>query len=209
MTLDLCERSKRGVGAPTRRSGSPATIAPPAAAAVAAAPTLAALLVSGSDQGVRGRIEDPSHQDRAGRGHMSLNPISSQSLTVFIYLFIRCAQAHPPDRAVRTATGTHPSSAAPPLDRVSPVVAAALAPLALPSPTRPAMMHTALQPAISLWPNAARDARAAGCDGSADLRRIASTPPGREPPSSPNAVGSLLASSNIVMPDFSCCARIA
>ena len=25
------------------------------------------------------------HQDRAGRGHMSLNPISSQSLTVFIY----------------------------------------------------------------------------------------------------------------------------
>mmetsp|Transcript_4481 Transcript_4481/g.14447 ORF Transcript_4481/g.14447 Transcript_4481/m.14447 type:complete len:85 (-) Transcript_4481:1580-1834(-) len=84
------------------------------------------------------------------------------------------------------------------------------------------MMHTAPQPAISLWPNAARDAReavnnavrrpvaaanpahvaiAAGCDGSADLCR--------EPPSSPNAVGSLLASSNIVMPDFSCCARIA
>ena len=35
---------------------------------------------------LRGRIEDPSHQDREGRGHMSLNPISSQSLTVFIYL---------------------------------------------------------------------------------------------------------------------------
>ena len=33
------------------------------------------------------RIEDPSHQDRAGRGHMSLNPISSQSLSGFIYLF--------------------------------------------------------------------------------------------------------------------------
>ena len=33
------------------------------------------------------RFEDPSHQDRAGRGHMSLNPISSQSLPVlFIYL---------------------------------------------------------------------------------------------------------------------------
>ena len=29
------------------------------------------------------------HQDRAGRGHMSLNPISSQSLTVFIVYF-RC-----------------------------------------------------------------------------------------------------------------------
>ena len=39
------------------------------------------------DEGTR--IEDPSHQDRAGRGHMSLNPISSQSLPVlFIYLFM-------------------------------------------------------------------------------------------------------------------------
>ena len=37
------ERSKSGVGASTRRSGSPATPAPLVAAAVAAAPTLAAL----------------------------------------------------------------------------------------------------------------------------------------------------------------------
>ena len=37
------------------------------------------------------RVEDPSHQDRAGRGHTSLNPISSQSLTVlFIHLDSAC-----------------------------------------------------------------------------------------------------------------------
>ena len=39
------ERSKRGVGASTRRSGSPATPAPLVAAAVAAAPTLFAALL--------------------------------------------------------------------------------------------------------------------------------------------------------------------
>ena len=93
MALDLCERwperSKSGVGASTRRSGSPATPAPLIAAAVAAAPTLAALPCRVVTRGEGTRIEDPSHQDRAGRGHMSLNPISSQSLTVlFIYLFI-------------------------------------------------------------------------------------------------------------------------
>ena len=78
-----------GVGAPTRRSGSPATPAPLVAAAVAAAPTLAALPCRVVTRGEGTRIEDPSHQDRAGRGHMSLNPISSQSLPVlFIYLFI-------------------------------------------------------------------------------------------------------------------------
>ena len=76
------ERSKSGVGASTRRSGSPATPAPLIAAAVAAAPTLAALPCRVVTRGEGTRIEDPSHQDRAGRGHMSLNPISSQSLTV-------------------------------------------------------------------------------------------------------------------------------
>ena len=34
------------------------------------------------------RIEDPSHQDRAGRGHTSLNPISSQRLTVFFIYYL-------------------------------------------------------------------------------------------------------------------------
>ena len=80
------ERSKSGVGASTRRSGSPATPAPLVAAAVAAAPTLAALPCRVVTRGEGTRIEDPSHQDRAGRGHMSLNPISSQSLTVLVYL---------------------------------------------------------------------------------------------------------------------------
>ena len=83
------ERSKSGVGASTRSSGSPATPAPLIAAAVAAAPTLAALPCRVVTRGEGTRIEDPSHQDRAGRGHMSLNPISSQSLPVlFIYLFV-------------------------------------------------------------------------------------------------------------------------
>ena len=81
------ERSKSGVGASTRRSGSPTTPAPLIAAAVAAAPTLAALPCRVVTRGEGTRIEDPSHQDSAGRGHMSLNPISSQSLPVlFIYL---------------------------------------------------------------------------------------------------------------------------
>ena len=89
------ERSKSGVGASTRRSGSPATPAPLIAAAVAAAPTLAALPCRVVTRGEGTRIEDPSHQDRAGRGHMSLNPISSQSLPVlFIYLFTRSACVH-------------------------------------------------------------------------------------------------------------------
>ena len=64
------ERSKSGVGASTRRSGSPATPAPLIAAAVAAAPTLAALPCRVVTRGEGTLIEDPSHQDRAGRrGH--------------------------------------------------------------------------------------------------------------------------------------------
>ena len=71
----------------------------------------------------------------------------------------RCAPAHPPDRAVRT--GTHPSSAAPPLDRVSPVVAAALAPLALPS-SRDTPRNDAHGPATRDLTLAQRGARCAG-----------------------------------------------
>ena len=81
-------KSGARVHAAQRRSGSPAaTTAPLAAAAVAAAPTLAALPCRVVTRGEGTRIEDPSHQDRAGRGHTSLNPISSQSLTVFIYFY--------------------------------------------------------------------------------------------------------------------------
>ena len=69
------------------------TPAPLVAAAVAAAPTLAALPCRVVTRGEGTRIEDPSHQDRAGRGHMSLNPISSQSLPV---LFIDALPAPVP-----------------------------------------------------------------------------------------------------------------
>ena len=67
------------------------------------------------------RIEDPSHQDRAGRGHTSLNPISSQSLTVFfiyyckiLYLFMEHCSEHRAywpvhvSRVRRAASKAHP-----------------------------------------------------------------------------------------------------
>ena len=56
-----------------------------------------------------GRIEDPSKQDRAGRGHMSLNPILVSEFDRFIY-YLSCwgpltrspwlfaSAPHPPDR---------------------------------------------------------------------------------------------------------------
>ena len=60
------ERSKSGLGASTRRSGSPATTAPPAAAGSAAAPTRAALLVS---RGVtRDEVGPPVLKGRRERG---------------------------------------------------------------------------------------------------------------------------------------------
>ena len=81
------------VGASTLRSGSPATAAPLVAAAVAAAPTLAALLCRVVTRGVRGGIEDPSHQDRAGRGHMSPKSHLVSEFDRFIYLFIYLHQS--------------------------------------------------------------------------------------------------------------------
>ena len=63
MTFDLCERWRaeqaRCAGAPTWRSGSPATIAPPAAAAVAAAPTLAQSLTVFGALGVQSSTAHP------------------------------------------------------------------------------------------------------------------------------------------------------
>ena len=50
-----------------------------------------------------------SHQDRAGRGHMSLNPISSQSLTVlFVYYLFSSHRAprHRPPAPHRNPTAT-------------------------------------------------------------------------------------------------------
>ena len=93
MTLDLCERWRaeqercRRVHAAQRLSRDPGPcLSYVVAAAVAAAPTLAALPCRVVTRGEGTRIKAPSHQDRAGRGHMSLNPISSQSLPVlFIY----------------------------------------------------------------------------------------------------------------------------
>ena len=92
MASDLCERWRaeqercRRVHAAQRLSRDPGPSRSHSRRAVAAAPTLAALPCRVVTRGEGTRIEDPSHQDRAGRGHMSLNPISSQSLPVlFIY----------------------------------------------------------------------------------------------------------------------------
>ena len=78
------ERSKSGVGVSTLRSGSLATTAPLAAAAVAAAPTLAALLVSGSsDQGCEGREKIPHAKIvQGGESHLVVSEFDR-----FIYLF--------------------------------------------------------------------------------------------------------------------------
>ena len=93
MTLDLCERWRaeqercRRVHAAQRLSRDPGPSR--VAAAVAAAPTLAALPCRVVTRGEGTRIEDPSHQDRAGRGHTSLNPISSQSLTGYLFIIYK------------------------------------------------------------------------------------------------------------------------
>ena len=64
------------------------------------------------DNNLVGTSWPSSHQDRAGRGHMSLNPISSQSLTVlFIYYLFSSHRApghRPPRTGPPTATTRYP-----------------------------------------------------------------------------------------------------
>ena len=80
----------------------------------------------------------------------------------------RCAPAHPP-RSTCTSDRAHRQGRRDALEQRRAAARSRLTsggrgsrPSCPPLlPTRPAMMHTALQPAISLWPNAARDAREA------------------------------------------------